>query len=1044
MDSHAERRPTGEPARLEATVRDLAADVPPRRAALPPQAIAGYEVLDVLGEGGMGVVYQARQVALNRLVALKMVLNGANGEERERFRAEAETVARLRHPNIVQVYEVGEHDGLPFMALEYVEGGSLADALAERPLAPRQAARLVETLARAVQYAHSAGVVHRDLKPANILLSAACGFAGANPKIADFGLARRLDQAGRTHPGIVVGTPSYMAPEQAQGQKDVGPLVDVYALGAILYECLTGQPPFHAESLWEVLGQVRQRDPAPPRSLRPDVPRDLETICLKCLGKEPHRRYTSAQHLADDLARFAAHEPIQARPVGTAERAVKWARRRPAAAALLGACALLAAGVAAGFPLLHIAQLRARVAEAQIAVRQEQDRSRRLAVRAECIRRLADGRALLGRGSVPEAQEAQVLAATVQELIGDEDAQADPELAALRDDAARLRATAAARLRRLAGVEPSREQARRFLSLRDEAFFELHRDALAGLDARTPIRAAAKARQALAAFPALDHLPPAEADRLRAARREVWLVQAEATARGATTPAQLHEALALLRRVSAGAPMHGPHLLRARYLDRLGDPAGADRERRLAQARAPQGALDWLLVGHDHFQAGRTALAVAAFEHALAEQPDQFWGRLLRAVGCQQLGDLPAALVDLGLCVRQRPDFPWPYLLRAYLHVQVGQLARAQADLDRAAALPLEPAGRYVLHLNRGILELKRGRPRAAVVPFQHAILLQPARHHAHLNLALAYWSLRDLDRAAAVLDHAVRLGPDHPDLRRDRALLRRQRGDLDGALADLDALLRKKHGVTPADHVQRGRLLLERGRHADALGSGATALRLGGGAAAHRLHGEALLALGRPREAAQALSQAIVPGSTDAELFRLRAEARAKSNDLPGTVADYTLALAVRASAPLYRARGWAYLVQGAPRLARPDFEMALRLVPDDGDARAGRGSARVLLGEVAGGTADAAEALRRGPRTPRLLYAAARVFAQAAGADPRNAIRWCRQAVDTLSDALRAMPAGKRGTFWRDHVARDNAFDALTNSAEFARLARLYAPAR
>jgi WD40 repeat protein len=338
-----------------------------RPAAGIPQ-LSGYEVLAEVGRGGMGVVYKARQKGLNRLVALKVVLHGphASAEEVARFRAEAEALARLQHANIVQVFEVGEQEegsgaARPFFAMEYVAGGSLAQHLAGTPQPPRQAAALLEVLARAVQAAHQAGVIHRDLKPANVLLafsrepgasaSADALAEGSRlneavPKITDFGLAKRVDgQESLTPTGAVMGTPSYMAPEQAQGKKEIGPAADVYALGAILYECLTGRPPFKAATLHETILQVVSEEPVAPRSLQPRVPRDLETICLKCLHKEPARRYPSASALADDLARWLAGEPIVARPVGAAGRALKWARRRPALSAVT---ALLVVSVLAG------------------------------------------------------------------------------------------------------------------------------------------------------------------------------------------------------------------------------------------------------------------------------------------------------------------------------------------------------------------------------------------------------------------------------------------------------------------------------------------------------------------------------------------------------------------------------------------------------------------------------------------------------------------------------------------------------------------------
>jgi hypothetical protein len=304
--------------------------------------VAGYSILGILGTGGMGVVYRAEQTALRRVVALKMILHGdyVGAEQRRRFQTEAEAIAALQHPHIVQVHEVGEHNGLPYFSMEFCAGGSLEKTLDGTPWEPKRAAALLQTLAGAVEAAHQHGLVHRDLKPGNVLLT-----ADGTPKVTDFGLVKRMDVAGQTQSGAVVGTPSYMAPEQAGGAKQVGPAADVYALGAILYELLTGRPPFKAATPMDTVLQVLSEDPVPVRRLQPKVPRDLETICHKCLQKEPHRRYGSAAALAVDLRRFLAGEPVQARLAGPLERAVKWARRRPALAALLLVTVLGMAGI---------------------------------------------------------------------------------------------------------------------------------------------------------------------------------------------------------------------------------------------------------------------------------------------------------------------------------------------------------------------------------------------------------------------------------------------------------------------------------------------------------------------------------------------------------------------------------------------------------------------------------------------------------------------------------------------------------------------------
>jgi tRNA A-37 threonylcarbamoyl transferase component Bud32 len=329
-----------------------------------------YELLEEIARGGMGVVYKARQKSLNRVVALKMILAGqlASTDDVHRFHTEAEAAANLDHPGIVPIYEVGAFEGQHYFSMGYVEGESVAARIAGGPLPPRQAADLVKAVADAVHYAHQHGVIHRDLKPANILLDSA-----GRPRVTDFGLAKRVEAGSQvTTTGQILGTPSYMPPEQAAGKaSQIVPASDVYALGAVLYVLLTGRPPFYAANPLDTLLQVLEQEAISPRQLNPDVPRDLETIVLKCLEKSPQRRYTTAQELAQELGRYLAGEPIQARPLSGAERAWRWCRRNPARAAAAGVVLLSLVVVLAGGVWFH-RRLEGQLRQTEAAERQLQ------------------------------------------------------------------------------------------------------------------------------------------------------------------------------------------------------------------------------------------------------------------------------------------------------------------------------------------------------------------------------------------------------------------------------------------------------------------------------------------------------------------------------------------------------------------------------------------------------------------------------------------------------------------------------------------------
>lgn len=344
---------------------------------VPPRTLFGdYELIREIARGGMGIVFEARQISLQRTVAVKLLLHGrfSSPEQIHRFQAEAAAAARLQHPHIVRIHDVGEFEGQPFFSMDFIAGKNLTELVRLQPLPPREAAQWIHTVALAVHYAHDNGIVHRDLKPSNILID-----AFGHPRITDFGLARDLDIDDRlTLTGEVLGSPSFASPEQAAGHREeIGKPTDIYSLGAMLYHVITGRPPFMAESVATTLDQVRHADPPPPISLNPAIPRDLNTICLKCLSKAPSQRYISAQALADDLHRFLNHEPILARPATRRERLLRWTRRKPAAAALFALAALFLFSLTGGALIYGRQKESARATEQ--ARRQEAEEARYVA-----------------------------------------------------------------------------------------------------------------------------------------------------------------------------------------------------------------------------------------------------------------------------------------------------------------------------------------------------------------------------------------------------------------------------------------------------------------------------------------------------------------------------------------------------------------------------------------------------------------------------------------------------------------------------------------
>jgi tetratricopeptide (TPR) repeat protein len=749
--------------------------------------VPGYKILGELGRGGMGVVYQARQVRLDRLVALKMILSGghAGAAERARFRAEAEAVARLQHPNIVQVYEVGEADGNPFFSLELVDGGSLAERLDGTPLPAREAAALVQTLAQAVDHAHRRGVVHRDLKPANILLTPnpkseirnpgqthqlergrptpeGPAVSDFSPKVTDFGLAKRLGpQKGQTQSGAILGTPSYMAPEQAGGRgREVGPAADVYALGAVLYELLTGRPPFKAETPLDTLIQVVSEEPVPPSRLNAKVPRDLETVCLKCLQKSPARRYAAAHDLAEDLRRFLAGEPVSARPAGPLEKAAKWARRRPAVAALwaVGVAAVLLGGGS----LLWWQTARA-VRRAQTTRAVEQVLSEALGLR---------GRAKEGTADVNRWSAALAAAKRADGLLSQ--GEVDDDLRRrVSDLVAELEAEG--RDRRMA--QRLEEILLRKIEIRDGRFDTTGADR----DYAAAFRAYGIDLARLSDEAAARHIRGRPIRGRLVAGLDDWAVGGWADLKGGAAGwkrlvrvARLADGNRWRNRLREALTRRSAKALTRRDLEILKALA---REARAADL--PPSTLVWL-------------------------------GMILRQV------DLPRALELLGGARQRYPGDFWVNqdLAVCLLEAKPPQPDEALRCLSAALALrPRSPA----VYLNYGNALQVKGRREEAAVYYRRAIRLQEDYADAHYNLGTLLDDLGRTDEAIACLRRAIRFNKDLAQAHHNLGFALYAKGRVDEALACYRRSLRLQDN-NPKAHANLGYALLEHGRVDEAI----------------------------------------------------------------------------------------------------------------------------------------------------------------------------------------------------------------------------------
>jgi tetratricopeptide (TPR) repeat protein len=816
----------------------------------------------------------------------------------------------------------------------------------------------------------------------------------------------------------------------------------------------------------------------PPSHLQPKCPRDLETICLKCLQKDPARRYASARVLADDCAAFLQGESIQARPVPAWARVWQWVRRRPAR---------VAAG--AGLVLLLLLLLLARKAhlEGQVsrALLGERVANRKAAV-AGAEEGLAKALAAV------DARDWQKASAGVDSLLSQlEGARAQfpeaPELGRLLARAGRLRDQIARRLTDL-------DRYYKLGNYRDDACF----DRMMGFGLRDGPGRRDKARalvgEALGLFHAAVEsgagLPLENADFTEAQKREIRegccellldLARLEAEPDPGQGPAQRRRQAESARRVldraaELGVPSAVYHRRRADCLALLGEERAARSERERARGCPLTTAFDFFLRGNDLYNEGRLADAVRHFDSALALQPSHYGAHYALAVCYLKLhsprpdlrrAHLALARANLTFCIYQQPRRIWPYLLRGFAHGELGEFEAARADFARVEeALRHEPneAAHYGVLVNRGVIRILQKDLAGAVDDLTRAVRLKPEDYPAYVNLAQAYQELKQHQKAGEQLDKAVALKPSPATaaVYRTRARWHQRQGDLEAALSDLGQAIRHepRGPASPeaaGDRLERGRLLLQGGRCAAAVRELDAALAIQPDSPeAHRLRAEALLRLERFARALPSLDRYLAgevkKGPTLAAAYRARGRARSKVGDHAGAAEDYTHALALEpADAGTHAGRGWAYVLLEAPALALRDFDKALELEPQSADACNGRGYARVKLGRYREGARDAEQAVRLGPPDTRTCYNAARALAQAAlraEADslPKPGARelstaYRERAVSLLRQAHDALPADQRPSFWRQTVLRDAALSPLRHTTGFRQLTQAHA---
>lgn len=1016
--------------------------------------VPGYDILGVLGRGGMGVVYRAKQRGLGRMVALKMILGGANvsPEDVARFELEARAVGSMTHPNIVQVYEVGEFNGAPYFSLEFVDGGPLDKKLENSPQPAEWSARMMMQLARGMAYAHGMQIIHRDLKPANVLVS-----KDGVGKIADFGLAKKMDaDDGKTRAGSIMGTPSYMPPEQAGGQtEEIGPLADIYSLGAMFYEFLTGRPPFKGTTLLQTLEDVRNKEPVPPKTLVETVPLDLQTICLKCLEKDKAKRYPTADELADDLQRFLNGEPIHARPVPWHTKAIKWAKRHPSKAGLIGVSTLLGVVLFLGM--------------AGFIVRSSRENTRVAKVRATAQPELLQAKALYEDKKYTSSKEIldKLVAGLTRETAVDD----------IKLPASELLGQAEKRIKASNDVSA-------FEKCYDDALFHAS-DAMGNLEEERE-RSIAEAAKGLSllgidykkdskyALNLPDHLSEHEKKHLSDEALELAMIIAgrNSAAWQAVSKEEARqraeESLQVMEKTLGFArPNHVYYLIKADLHGILDKKKEALEELARAKEIAPERAAEFFFLGLAALQKNEFATAQDHFQKALRRDPDMFWANFFTAVCQVKQEQWAAARASLTSCIAARQDLGPAFLVRGIVDGKLLKQNGVTKDTDYQEAMDdFEKALKYGMPkfdvlVNKGALFFEMQKIPEAQKLLEETVALRPQDSRGLNNLALCYRKQGKNIEAIDLFSKNIKANPLEGDSHHWRGLAYMELNPPEKAKALEDFAkagnLRIRSEDKVEDFLLAADILYSQKQFQKSLELAQLAVGLNNkNSLAFLMVARNSLELGKFQEAMKAFDSYFEKHDPkkdqpiDPKAYIGRGMAARAVGKLSGALADFSKGVDLVPEDTKARTRRAMLLTSAWKNLAQDDFNKVLNSKDAEASERSEayqmRGYLRATQNDLKGAQEDAQAALKEGRPGPQVFLNVAGIYSimhaklnlqDEMKPEVSQQIQGTRKlAADYLEKGLQVIPEAQRQEVWNQAIETDDSFDSIRKSEVYLKL--------